>query len=141
MERTSWRTWKGGSAKTVLFTCKKLLMSTITFQQSPKCGTNCRDYRAMPALDRYDQRDMDDDVEEGTFEEREVARLRAEQAMDRTEGRRRTRLPGALLEGAAMLHARNWQSLSGTAWLQPRYVATLISRLHRLQYWDAVGDR
>ena len=53
----------------------------------------------MPALDRYDRRDMDDEVEEGTFEEREVARLRAEAAMDRAEGRRRTRLPGALLEG------------------------------------------
>lgn len=53
----------------------------------------------MPALDRYDDRDIDDEVEEETFEEREAARLRAERAMDRAEGRRRTRLPGALLEG------------------------------------------
>ena len=39
-----------------------------------------RDYRAMPALDRYDRRDLDDDVEDETFEEREAARLRAEAA-------------------------------------------------------------
>ncbi|CAL8466756.1 g6292 [Coccomyxa elongata] len=56
------------------------------------------DYRAMPALDRYDNRDIDDDVEEENFEEREAARLRAERAMDRADGRRRARLPGALLE-------------------------------------------
>jgi hypothetical protein len=62
-----------------------------------------RDYRAMPALDRYDDRDIDDDVEGETFEEREEARLRAERAMDRAEGRRRTRLPGALLEGQPLL--------------------------------------
>ena len=58
-----------------------------------------RDYRAMPALDRYDNRDIDDDVEEENFEDREDARLRAERAMDRADGRRRARLPGALLEG------------------------------------------
>lgn len=55
----------------------------------------------MPALDRYDNRDIDDDVEEEDFEEREAARLRAERAMDRADGRRRARLPGALLEGQA----------------------------------------
>lgn len=64
------------------------------------CDLFCRDYREMPALDRYDQRDIDDDVVEEGFEDREAARLRAEDEMDRAQGRRRTRLPGALLEGA-----------------------------------------
>lgn len=57
----------------------------------------------MPALDRYDDRDIDDDVAGENFEEREEARLRAERAMDRAEGRRRQRLPGALLEGQPLL--------------------------------------
>ena len=56
----------------------------------------------MPALDRYDQRDIDDEVLMEGFEEREAARLRAEDEMDRAQGRRRTRLPGALLEGACL---------------------------------------
>ncbi len=53
----------------------------------------------MPALDRYDNRDIDDEVVGETFEDREGARLRAEREMDRTQGVRRTRLPAALLEG------------------------------------------
>jgi hypothetical protein len=57
----------------------------------------------MPALDRYDRRDIDDEAVEEGFEEREAARLRAEAAMDRAEGRRRTRLPGALLDGVSCL--------------------------------------
>ncbi|CAK0754965.1 hypothetical protein CVIRNUC_002337 [Coccomyxa viridis] len=56
------------------------------------------DYRAMPALDRYDDRDIDDEEVGETFEEREQARLRAEREMDRAQGVRRTRLPAALLE-------------------------------------------
>lgn len=57
----------------------------------------------MPALDRYEDADIDDDVEDAdvSFE----ARLRAERELDRRdvrEGRvpRRRRLPGAL-EGTA----------------------------------------
>ena len=53
----------------------------------------------MPALDRYDDRDIDDEVVGETFEAREEARLRAEREMDRAQGVRRTRLPAALLEG------------------------------------------
>ena len=53
----------------------------------------------MPALDRYDDRDIDDEEVGETFEEREQARLRAEREMDRAQGVRRTRLPAALLEG------------------------------------------
>lgn len=53
----------------------------------------------MPALDRYDARDIDDEEVPETFEEREAARLRAEREMDQAQGRRRARLPGALLEG------------------------------------------
>lgn len=62
----------------------------------------CRDYRAMPALDRYDPRDIDDEEVPETFEEREAARLRAERELDQAQGRRRTRLPGALLEGGVL---------------------------------------
>lgn len=53
----------------------------------------------MPALDRYDNRDIDDEEVGETFEAREQARLRAEREMDRAQGVRRTRLPAALLEG------------------------------------------
>jgi hypothetical protein len=55
----------------------------------------------MPALDRYDPRDIDDEEIAETFEAREAARLRAEEELDRAQGRRRARLPGALLEGEA----------------------------------------
>ena len=53
----------------------------------------------MPALDRYDNRDIDDEEVGETFEAREAARLRAERDMDRVQGIRRSRLPAALLEG------------------------------------------
>ena len=53
----------------------------------------------MPALDRYDNRDIDDEEVGETFEAREAARLGAEREMDRAQGVRRTRLPAALLEG------------------------------------------
>lgn len=71
--------------------------------------TLCRDYRAMPALDRYDDRDIDDEVVGETFEAREEARLRAEREMDRAQGVRRTRLPAALLEGV-YAHSRLTQT-------------------------------
>ena len=70
-----------------------------------------RDYRPMPALDRYDTEAVDDEaMDEVTFEEAQAARLRAEREMERRdvrEGRvtgRRARLPGAL-EG-------DWRSAS-----------------------------
>lgn len=55
----------------------------------------------MPALDRYDEHDIDDEEVGETFEAREEARLRAERDMDRAQGVRRTRLPAALLEGSS----------------------------------------
>ena len=64
-----------------------------------------RDYRAIPGLDNYDPRDIDDAESGGSFGAAQDARLAAERAMeqrDDQEGRvtgRRARLPGAL-EGA-----------------------------------------
>jgi len=72
----------------------------------------------MPALDRYDQADIDDEEVPEAFEDREAARLMAEDAMDQAQGRRRTRLPGALLEGGHLSTAVlpsskiNWSMLS-----------------------------
>ena len=66
----------------------------------------------MPALDRYDDRDIDDEVVGETFEEREQARLRAEREMDRAQGVRRTRLPAALLEGR-FCYCWTWARIPG----------------------------
>ena len=66
----------------------------------------CRDYRAMPELDRYDPRDIDDAESGGSFGAAQGARLAADLAMERGDARegrvtgRRARLPGAL-EGTA----------------------------------------
>ena len=70
----------------------------------------------MPALDNYDQDDIDDEGldESVSYEEQQNARLRAEQELDRRDARedptgRRQRLPGAL-EGkpSSFLNKTEW---------------------------------
>ena len=76
----------------------------------------------MPALDRYDDRDIDDEEVGETFEEREQARLRAEREMDRAQGVRRTRLPAALLEGGVCF-CWTYSSIPGRWLCSPAAVA------------------
>lgn len=59
-----------------------------------------RDYEAKSALDSYESAGIDnEEVAVGGYEEQLAARMRAEEAMDAADGRRRGRkraLPGAL---------------------------------------------
>ena len=70
----------------------------------------------MPALDNYDQDDIDDEGldESVSYEEQQNARLRAEQELDRRDARedptgRRQRLPGAL-EGKPSILTKTFQN-------------------------------
>ena len=105
--KTSWPIWKGQSPEERQKACsgrvvRALHHSSVIVVLRPFLP--CRDYRAMPELDRYDPDAIDDeDVgEDVTFEEAAAQRLRAEREMERRderEGRapgRRVRLPGAL---------------------------------------------
>jgi Mini-chromosome maintenance protein 2 len=67
-------------------------------QQPYKWTTCCSDYRAMPALDRYDDADIDDDEEAGdalSGAGAVAARHAAEAELDRRDRRARGMLPGA----------------------------------------------
>lgn len=83
-----------------------------------------RDYEAKSALDSYESEGLDNDVNEGGYEEQLAAMRMAEDSMEqRDAGRRgRKRMPGAL-EGVACI-ALVAQKAKGQCVMQPDHAGT-----------------